>query len=185
LDVGILFQQPETQLFARTVVEDAMFGPLNLGRGRTQAREDALWALGCTGLDQSLYDRDPFSLSDGQKRLAALAGVLAMRVCVLVLDEPDAGLDHAACQKVFDTLKQLQREGMTVIVISHDIENACLYADNLVIMEKGRIAYAGKTRQVMAQAPARYRSPSMLLAGEVGLENVMTEDDLVKAIVSH
>lgn len=137
--VGILFQVPENQLFEATVLEDVMFGPLNFGRTKQEAREDAIKALKEVGISESLYTRDPFRLSDGQKRLVALAGVLALGCKALVLDEIAAGLDWHAEQRVFKILKNLQRNGMTIIVISHNGEHAALYADKYVYLKDGQI----------------------------------------------
>jgi len=134
--VGILFQVPENQLFQATVLEDVMFGPLNFGRTRDQAREDAIRALESVGIGEEFYSRDPFRLSDGQKRLVALAGVLACGFTTLVLDEVAAGLDWKTEQKVFEILKNLQKSGMTIIVISHDPGHA-QYADRYLHMKGG------------------------------------------------
>jgi len=137
--VGILFQVPENQLFEATVLDDVMFGPVNFGRTREQAREDAVKALKSVGIPESLYSRDPFRLSDGQKRLVALAGVLASGCRILVLDEIAAGLDWQAQQRVFAILKNLQKQGMTVIVISHNGEHAVRYADRYVCLKDGLV----------------------------------------------
>jgi len=134
--VGILFQVPENQLFQATVLEDVMFGPMNFGRTRDQAREDAIRALESVGIGEEFYPRDPFRLSDGQKRLVALAGVLACGFTTLVLDEVAAGLDWKTEQKVFEILKNLQKSGMTIIVISHDPGHA-QYADRYLHMKGG------------------------------------------------
>jgi len=137
--VGILFQVPENQLFEATVIEDVMFGPVNFGRTEEQAREDAKKALTSVGIGESFYNRDPFRLSDGQKRLVALAGVLATGCKTLVLDEVAAGLDWNAEQKVFNILKNLQSQGMTIIVISHNPEHAVKHADKYVYLKDGLI----------------------------------------------
>ena len=137
--VGIFFQVPENQLFEATVLEDVMFGPTNFGRSKQQAREDAVKALESVGIAEELYSRDPFRLSDGQKRLVALAGVLACGFTTLVLDEVAAGLDWKTEQRVFEILKNLQKNGMTIIVISHDPEHAA-YADRYLHLEEGTIS---------------------------------------------
>ena len=138
-NVGILFQVPENQLFEATVLEDVMFGPLNFGRSKDQAHTDAVKALESVGIEEGLYSRDPFRLSDGQKRLVALAGVLACGFRTLVLDEVAAGLDWKTEQKVFAILKNLQKSGMTVIVISHDPGHA-QYADRYMYLKDGTIS---------------------------------------------
>lgn len=137
--VGILFQVPENQLFEATVLEDVMFGPMNFGKAKQDAKEDAIKALKEVGISESLYTRDPFRLSDGQKRLVALAGVLALGCKALVLDEIAAGLDWQAEQRVFKILKKLQKAGMTIIVISHNPEHAALYADKYIYLRDGQI----------------------------------------------
>jgi len=137
--VGILFQVPENQLFEATVLEDVMFGPVNFGRTKEEAREDAVRALTSVGIGENFYNRDPFRLSDGQKRLAALAGVLATGCTTLVLDEVAAGLDWSAEQRVFSILKNLQSQGMTIVVISHNPEHAVVYADKYVCLKDGLI----------------------------------------------
>jgi len=138
-NVGILFQVPENQLFETTVIEDVMFGPINFGRTKEQAREDAIKALKSVGITEAFYNRDPFRLSDGQKRLVALAGVLATGCTTLVLDEVAAGLDWNAEQRVFGILKNLQSQGMTIIVISHNPEHAVQYADKYIYLKDGLI----------------------------------------------
>jgi energy-coupling factor transport system ATP-binding protein len=116
----MVMQFPERQLFARTVLDDVMYGPLNLGIGKEQAREIAVSTLDRLGLDRKLYDRSPFSLSGGEKRLAAIAGILAMDPDILVLDEPTAGLDACGESALVSILSDLHSEGRTIIIVSHD-----------------------------------------------------------------
>ena len=116
----MVMQFPERQLFARTVLEDVMYGPLNLGLGKEKAGEAAVSTLDMLGLDRKLYDRSPFSLSGGEKRLAAIAGILAMDPEILVLDEPTAGLDAFGESALVSILSSLHADGRTIILVSHD-----------------------------------------------------------------
>ena len=116
----MVFQFPERQLFARTVLEDVMYGPLNMGMDEGKAREAALTAMRKLGLGEDMQDRSPFSISGGEKRLAAIAGILAMDPQILVLDEPTAGLDAFGCDALVRILRALHDEGRTIIVITHD-----------------------------------------------------------------
>ena len=116
----MVFQFPERQLFARTVLEDVMYGPLNMRMDEWKAREAALTTMRKLGLGEDLQNRSPFSLSGGEKRLAAIAGILAMDPQILVLDEPTAGLDAFGCDALVRILRALHDEGRTVIVITHD-----------------------------------------------------------------
>lgn len=116
----MVFQFPERQLFARTVLEDVMYGPLNMGMDREKAEKAALAAMERLGLADNLRSRSPFSLSGGEKRLAAIAGILAMDPHILVLDEPTAGLDSFGCDALVRILGELREEGRTLIVVSHD-----------------------------------------------------------------
>ena len=116
----MVFQFPERQLFARTVLEDVMYGPLNMGMDEGKAREAALTAMRKLGLGEYMQNRSPFSISGGEKRLAAIAGILAMDPQILVLDEPTAGLDAFGCDALVRILRALHDEGRTIIVITHD-----------------------------------------------------------------
>ena len=118
----MVFQFPERQLFARTVLEDVMSGPLNMGMDEEKAREAALDAMKRLGLGEELFKRSPFSLSGGEKRLAAIAGILAMDPKILILDEPTAGLDAHGFDALIGILRELHEEGRTMIVITHDVQ---------------------------------------------------------------
>ena len=124
----LVMQFPERQLFARTVLEDVMYGPLNQGKSREEARRIAEETLKRLGLKEELLGKSPFALSGGEKRLVAIAGILAMESSILVLDEPTAGLDDAGCEALAGILRNLKEEGKTIILISHDeelLENLC------------------------------------------------------------
>ena len=118
----MVFQFPERQLFARTVLDDVMYGPLNMGMDEEKAREAALDAMKRLGLGEELFKRSPFSLSGGEKRLAAIAGILAMDPKILILDEPTAGLDAHGFDALIGILRELHEEGRTMIVITHDVQ---------------------------------------------------------------
>ena len=116
----LVMQFPERQLFAKTVLEDVMYGPLNQGKSKEEARRIAEETLGRLGVKEEVFGKSPFALSGGEKRLAALAGILAMQSSILVLDEPTAGLDEAGNKALAEILRQLNAEGKTIILISHD-----------------------------------------------------------------
>ncbi len=142
--VGLVFQYPEDQLFETSVLNDAAFGPKNLGLGEAEAFERAKDALKMTGIDESLYDRSPFELSGGQRRRVAIAGVLAMKPEVLILDEPAAGLDPQSKHDIFGVIGKLRKEtSMTVILSSHSMEDVAMYADRMIVMNEGEIVRDG------------------------------------------
>ena len=149
--VGLVFQYPEYQLFAETVLEDVSFGPKNLGLPLLEIQQRAFQAIAAVGLEDTIYDMSPFELSGGQKRRVAIAGVLAMQPEMLVLDEPVAGLDPAGRRELLDMLKKLNEDGMTIVLVSHDMEDVAEYAKRIVVMDHGKIALDGDTTQVFRQ----------------------------------
>jgi len=147
--VGMVFQFPESQLFAETVEKDICFGPINFGVSEEEARIRAKEAIRQVGLEPSLLDRSPFSLSGGQKRRVAIAGILAMAPDILVLDEPGAGLDPDGKEEIMDLLYRLHKEkGLTVLLVTHDMEDVAKFAENVVVMEKGKVVYHGSAREL-------------------------------------
>lgn len=153
--VGIVFQQPEAQLFAQTVFADVAFGPRQLGLDESTVRERVRWALDAVALghDPALLARSPFALSGGQRRRVALAGVLAMRPSTLVLDEPSAGLDAEARDELFATLAALRaREGMTLALVSHDMSEVAGMAGTVFVLARGRLRLAGPPGEIFPQA---------------------------------
>lgn len=139
--VGVVFQFPESQLFAKTVGEDICFGPLNFGIPLKEAKIIAKKMLKLVGLEQSILEKSPFSLSGGQKRRVAIAGVLATNPKVLILDEPGAGLDPDSKKEIFSLLATLNKEQRkTIILVTHDMDDVAMYANDVIVMEKGRIA---------------------------------------------
>ncbi|MBQ7036933.1 MAG: energy-coupling factor transporter ATPase [Clostridia bacterium] len=138
--VGLVFQYPEYQLFGETVLEDVMFGPLNLGLSEADARKKAKAALRDTGVDASLFDSSPFELSGGQKRRIAIAGVLALSPEILILDEPTAGLDPMGRDEILSCISELhKREKITVLLISHSMEDMAKYAQQILVMDGGKL----------------------------------------------
>ena len=148
-EVGLVFQYPEHQLFEIDVLTDVCFGPKNQGLSADQCKERALEALRLVGLKEKYYNVSPFELSGGQKRRAAIAGVLAMRPKVLVLDEPTAGLDPKGRDDILDQIAYLHRESdITVILVSHSMEDVAKYADRLIVMNKGAVMYNDEPKRV-------------------------------------
>lgn len=148
-EVGLVFQYPEHQLFEIDVLTDVCFGPKNQGLSPEECKERALEALRLVGLKEKYYDASPFELSGGQKRRVAIAGVLAMRPKVLVLDEPTAGLDPKGRDDILEQIAFLHKESdMTVILVSHSMEDIARYADRLIVMNKGRVMYHDEPKKV-------------------------------------
>ena len=140
--VGLVFQYPEHQLFENTVLEDVCFGPLNKGLSKEEAEERAKKALASVGFREDHYGKSPFELSGGQKKRAAIAGVLAMDPKILVLDEPTAGLDPKGRDEILDQVRALQEErGIAVLVVSHSMEDMARYAGRLIVMDHGAVAF--------------------------------------------
>ena len=146
--VGLVFQYPEHQLFETTVLEDVMFGPKNLGLGKVEVDLRAFEAIKQVGLSEKCYDDSPFELSGGQKRRVAIAGVLAMKPEILILDEPTAGLDPRGRDEILDQIAKLHKEGLTVILVSHSMEDVAKYADRIIAMNSGKVAFDGTPKEV-------------------------------------
>jgi len=164
--VGLVFQDPEAQLFADTLVEDAAFGPRNLGLAPPEASRAAQDALTAVGLDPGVYgQRSPFSLSGGEARRAAIAGVLAMRPRYLLADEPTAGLDASGRDAVHRLLLE-QRERAGVVIVSHVAEEFLGEADRLVILDAGRVAWVGTSAEAIAD-------PSIFAANDLRAPDVL------------
>lgn len=140
--VGLVFQYPEHQLFETDIFKDVCFGPTNLGLPKKEVELRAFEALRMVGLEENLYYQSPFDLSGGQKRRAAIAGVLAMKPQVLILDEPTAGLDPKGRDEILDYIKKLHDEmKITVILVSHSMEDVAKYVDRIMVMNKGQLIY--------------------------------------------
>ncbi|WP_033168697.1 energy-coupling factor transporter ATPase [Clostridium sp. KNHs205] len=140
--VGLVFQYPEHQLFETTVYKDVSFGPKNLGLEQVEIDLRTYEAIKMVGLGEDMIDASPFELSGGQKRRVAIAGVLAMKPEVLILDEPTAGLDPKGRDEILEQINKLHKEsGITIILVSHSMEDVAKYADRLVVMNKAAIAF--------------------------------------------
>lgn len=192
--VGLVMQYPEYQLFDETVRADIGYGPKNMGLSESEIAERVSAAASFAGISEEMLDKSPFELSGGQKRRAAIAGVMAMSPEVLVLDEPAAGLDPKGREEIFEGLERYRRDnGATVIVVSHSMEDMARYCDRLVVMNDGEIFLSGTKQEVFKDADrlmkiglgvpeitrlvARLREGGMPLAAEI-----YTVEDAKRAI---
>lgn len=147
--VGLVFQYPEHQLFETTILADVCFGPMNQGLDKNAAELRAFEALRSVGLSEKLYEQSPFDLSGGQKRRVAIAGVLAMKPEVLILDEPTAGLDPKGRDEILDQLAKLHRENhITIILVSHSMEDVAKYVERIIVMNQGSVMYDDSPKNV-------------------------------------
>lgn len=134
--VGLVFQFAENQIFEETVLKDVAFGPQNFGVSREEAETIAREKLALVGIDESLFERSPFELSGGQMRRVAIAGILAMEPRILVLDEPTAGLDPIGRKELMNLFKKLHQDGITIVLVTHLMDDVAEYADQVYVMEK-------------------------------------------------
>lgn len=149
MQVGMVFQYPEHQLFEETVFKDVCFGPKNQGLPEKDITLRAYEALQSVGLPEKYFDVSPFELSGGQKRRAAIAGVVAMKPQVLILDEPTAGLDPKGRDEILDMVSEMHaRYGITVILVSHSMEDVAKYVDRIIVMNHGQVRYDDTPREV-------------------------------------
>lgn len=147
--VGLVFQYPEYQLFEVDVFTDVCFGPKNLGLPKDEVEARAYEALRQVGLKEKYYKKSPFELSGGQKRRAAIAGILAMKPEVLILDEPTAGLDPRGRDNILDQIAQLHEErGITVVLVSHSMKDIAKYVERIIVMQKGHVRFDDEPRKV-------------------------------------
>ena len=146
--VGLVFQFAENQIFEETVLKDVAFGPQNFGVSEEDAEQIAREKLALVGIDESLYNRSPFELSGGQMRRVAIAGILAMEPAILVLDEPTAGLDPLGRKELMNLFKKLHQSGMTIVLVTHLMDDVAEYANQVYVMEKGRLVKGGKPSDV-------------------------------------
>ncbi len=151
--VGLVFQYPEYQLFDETVEKDISFGPKNQGLPENEIKKRVAEAAGFVKLEPELMEKSPFELSGGQKRRAAIAGVMAMRPEVLILDEPASGLDPIGRETVFGGLLEYrEKTGATVIIVSHSMEDMARYADDIIVLSGGRVAMSGDKASIFGRA---------------------------------
>ncbi len=146
--VGLVFQFAENQIFEETVLKDVAFGPQNFGVSEEDAEQIAREKLALVGIDESLFNRSPFELSGGQMRRVAIAGMLAMEPAILVLDEPTAGLDPLGRKELMNLFKKLHQSGMTIVLVTHLMDDVAEYANQVYVMEKGRLVKFGKPSDV-------------------------------------
>ena len=147
-DVGLVMQYPEYQLFAETVIEDVIFGAINKGINKDEAKKKKKNILFSLGIKEELFNKMPFLLSGGEKRKVAIAGILIMEPKVLILDEPEAGLDPMSKNELFDLLNQLHNKGTTIIIITHNMEDAIEYTDRMLVLNKGKLIADKKPEEV-------------------------------------
>ena len=140
-EVGLVFQYPEYQLVEETVEKDVGFGPKNLGLQEAEVQERVYGALKQVGLGEEIFEKSPFELSGGQKRRVAIAGVLAMRPSTLVLDEPVAGLDPAGREELLSVIEGIHRDGTTIVMVTHSMDDAARLSNRLIVLNHGRIAF--------------------------------------------
>ncbi|MBO5898352.1 MAG: energy-coupling factor transporter ATPase [Clostridia bacterium] len=151
--VGLVMQYPEYQLFEETVRADIAFGPKNMGLPADEIEARVREAAELVGLDEALLDHSPFDLSGGEKRRVAIAGIIAMRPEVLVLDEPAAGLDPRGRDRILTQVREYQRRsGATVVIVSHSMEDMARFCDDIVVLARGELVMQGKTDEVFAHA---------------------------------
>lgn len=196
--VGIVFQFPEHQLFEETVLKDIMFGPLNFGVSKEDAEARARELITLVGLPTEVLEKSPFDLSGGQMRRVAIAGVLAMKPDVIVLDEPTAGLDPRGQKEIMDMFYTLHKEeGLTTILVTHSMEDAARYADDIIIMHDGKNVLRGTPRDIFADAATLrgYRlEPPRIVRFQEKVEKLLgyqldtvclTEEELAKSVAKH
>lgn len=194
--VGLVFQYPEYQLFEETVYADIAFGPKNMGLSEAEIDERVREAAHFVGVPDEQFEKSPLELSGGQKRRIAIAGVIAMRPGVLILDEPTAGLDPAGCEQILRNICDYRTQtGSTVIIVSHSMDDVARLADRLVVFNHGAIRFDGTPEEVFSQ-PEELRSIGLAVpaATELAMElkklglrlpnSIYTNEQLEKALVA-
>lgn len=151
--VGLVFQYPEYQLFEETIAKDIAFGPTNMGLSESEINERVIESMRAVGLDENLANQSPFALSGGQKRRVAIAGILAMRPEVLVLDEPTAGLDPQGRDEILGLVRDYHKQsGATILIVSHSMEDIAGLADRLLVMDHAKVLFCDTPRAVFSHA---------------------------------
>ena len=193
--VGLVFQYPEYQLFEETVYRDIAFGPRNMKLSESEIDERVREAARFTGVDEALFERSPLELSGGQKRRIAIAGVIAMRPEVLILDEPTAGLDPAGCVQLLGNIRRYREEsGSTVLLVSHSMDEVAELAERIIVFDRGHVALDGTPAEVFAQAGrlteiglnvprAAEIAAALRRRGLAVPEGVFTHEQLLKALL--
>ena len=194
--VGLVFQYPEYQLFEETVYRDIAFGPRNMKLSESEIDERVREAARFTGVDEALFERSPLELSGGQKRRIAIAGVIAMRPEVLILDEPTAGLDPAGCAQLLDNIRRYREEsGSTVLLVSHSMDEVAKLAERIIVFDRGHVVLDGTPTEIFRQA-ARLMEIGLSVprAAEIAValrrrglavpEGVFTHEQLLSALLT-
>ena len=192
--VGLVMQYPEYQLFEETVYKDIAYGPRNMGLSEEDIRERVYEAAAFAGVESDWMEKSPFDLSGGQKRRVALAGVIAMRPEVLVLDEPGAGLDPQGRNSIFEGIVHYQKTtGSTVLIVSHSMEDMARFCDDVIVLSKAKVVYHGSCKEVFTHVEELSSigldipqiTQLMQLLKEKGIpvsNNVYTVEDAVRAL---
>ena len=173
--VGIVFQNPDDQLFAPTVIEDVAFGPMNIGLSNEEVEKRVKEALSKVGME-GFEDKAPHHLSGGQKKRVAIAGILAMKPEIMVLDEPTSGLDPRGASQILRLLYQLNKEGMTIVISTHDVDLVPLYAFNVYIMSEGKIIKEGSPQEVFEDVKT-IRKANLRLPRIAHLMEILEKED--------
>lgn len=173
--VGIVFQNPDDQLFAPTVMEDVAFGPMNIGLSNEEVEKRVKDALNKVGMD-GFEKKAPHHLSGGQKKRVAIAGILAMKPEIMVLDEPTSGLDPRGASQILRLLYQLNKEGMTIVISTHDVDLVPLYAYNVYIISKGEIIKEGSPHEVFEDVKT-IRNANLRLPRIAHLMEILRKED--------
>lgn len=195
--VGLVFQYPEYQLFEETVYKDIAFGPSNMKLSAAEIDERVREAAAFTGVEERLFERSPLELSGGQKRRIAIAGVIAMRPEVLILDEPTAGLDPAGCAQILENIRNYrEKSGATVLIVSHSMDDVARIAERIIVFEKGSVVMDGAPAEIFTHAPKlKEIGLSIPKAAELALalrergidlpEGIFTHEQLVEALLRY
>jgi energy-coupling factor transport system ATP-binding protein len=185
--VGLVFQYPEYQLFEETVYKDISFGPQNMQLSASEIDERVREAAGFTGVGEELFDMSPLELSGGQKRRIAIAGVIAMRPSVLILDEPTAGLDPEGSRRILSNITTYRRAtGSTVIIVSHNMDDMASLADRIIVLSNGTVAMDGTPEQIFSN-PEKIQSLSLDVpqSTRIALELKKLGVDLRQSVFTH
>ena len=187
--VSIVFQFPEYQLFEETVEKDVAFGLRNYGYKEEEAIKKAHEALSKVGIDKSFYKRSPFELSGGEKRRVAIAGIIVLEPDVLILDEPTAGLDPQGSEVILNLIKEFNKQGKTIIIVTHDMNIVLNHSDHVVVLNEGKLAFSGTPSDLFAgdvssysiDIPALFSFALLLKEHGVGVDisKIKNVDDLV------
>ena len=190
--LAIVFQFPEYQLFEETVEKDVAFGLKNYGMKEPEAIKEAHEALKIVGIDESFYKRSPFELSGGEKRRVAIAGIIALKPDILVLDEPTAGLDPLGSEIILNLIKKLNKEGKTIILVTHDMNIVLNHSDRAIVLNNGEVAFEGTpselflkdTSKYAIEVPELFKFCELLISKGISLDisKIRTIDDLMSQL---